>query len=259
MKKNLLARMIFVALLFLAFVICAESLHAACIASRYPHEGNLWIQGWPLSIMWDYDPSGNPGNAVKIELLKGVSTHTVISPNADIQSPSYGSFTGQFTWPVPLALDNGNDYKIRVTSLTNPACTSTVAISIYNKIKAVTSPSQGQEWKRGTNHTITWTFEGSTTNQDVVELWLYKSETGKKDAIARNIPVTAGSYNWTVGNLEGRRRADPGTGYFIEVFFKDNVHAGRSGIFTIKDLLIDPKDIKTPIEKNINPVIPRAR
>ena len=220
MNKNLSARRIFVALLFLAFMMCEESLHAACLTLTHPNGGKVWAQGpqdrLEFGIQWSYDTTGNPGPSVKIELLKGGATNTVINYYAPIGNNG----KGVFIWTAPVTQANGNDYKIRITSITNPACTDTSdsAFAIYHQIKAVTSPSEGQVLQilKG-QHNITWTLEGSYPNNATMNLMLFKYIHGRPywyGYIAENIPINAGSYMWTIGKVyEGSTvRHAPGDG-----------------------------------------------
>jgi Tol biopolymer transport system component len=81
-----------------------------------PDGGEEWEQGSTHPLTWTY--SGNPGAAVKIEALRGDAVLAVITPNTPIAPGSYS-----LTFPAYTPL--GNDYRIRITSTTYPACTDT--------------------------------------------------------------------------------------------------------------------------------------
>ena len=77
---------------------------------------------------WSY--TGNPGSTVKITLLKaGAEVGTIIT------STSIGSGgTGSYTWPISTTGGTGNDYKVSVQSISQPAIkdTSNANIIIYS-------------------------------------------------------------------------------------------------------------------------------
>lgn len=84
-----------------------------------PNGGENWVRGTVHTIKWS--SSGITGN-VKIELLKGSSSSTIIS-----NTPNDGSYG----WTIPSGQALGNDYKVRITSLSYPSIKDT---SNYNFI-----------------------------------------------------------------------------------------------------------------------------
>jgi len=62
----------------------------------------------------------------------------------------------------------------------------------------VTSPDGGEQWQRGEQRAITWNATGINGNL-VIELVRDNSVLG---VIASGVPVSAGSFTWTVGRLE---------------------------------------------------------
>lgn len=204
-----------------------------------PYQGEATIY-----MEWSYDTTGNPGHFVKIELLKGGATNKVINSYASIGKNG----NGLYNWPVPVALANGNDYKVRITSVTNPACTDTSdsAFAMYHQIKAVTSPSEGQVLQKITGpYNITWTLEGSYPNELTVDLMLFKKLPANNymGYIAKNIPINARSYMWTVGKLQEAVDAQglwvPGDGvtqYYVGVRIHGYDFGRFGGKFTIKTI-----------------------
>ena len=83
-----------------------------------PNGGESWKAGTRHTISWTY--AGVSGD-VKIELMKGGSLSRVISKSTEIGTGGNGSFS----WAISSGQTAGNDYKIRVTSLSEPACTDT--------------------------------------------------------------------------------------------------------------------------------------
>ena len=83
-----------------------------------PNGGESWKAGTRRTISWTY--AGVSGD-VKIELMKGGVLSRVISSSTQIGTGGNGSFS----WAIPSGQTVGNDYKIKVTSLSETACTDT--------------------------------------------------------------------------------------------------------------------------------------
>ncbi len=87
------------------------------IAVVSPHGGETWTAGTIKTVQWSYN--GNPGSFVRIELLKAGAVSSTISYFSSIGSAGNGSFN----WSIPSNLVSGNDYRIKITSITNGTCT----------------------------------------------------------------------------------------------------------------------------------------
>lgn len=81
-----------------------------------PDGGENWKAGTTQTIQWTY--TGNLGNIVRIELLKGGIVNRVIT-NFAITSQ------GSYNWRMPRTQTPGTDYTIRITSRNNPSYTDT--------------------------------------------------------------------------------------------------------------------------------------
>ena len=79
-----------------------------------PNGGEKWKHGTTHVLHWK--SVGNPGANVKIELLKGTVTKTIISSAKN---------NGSYSWKIPVSQTPGTNYKIRITSATNKAYTDT--------------------------------------------------------------------------------------------------------------------------------------
>ncbi len=79
-----------------------------------PNGGENWFQGSHHTISWRY--SGNPGSAVRIELLERSVVYGVVTHNTSVGSDG----TGTFSVIVPKTMRLGTDYKIQVISIDNP-------------------------------------------------------------------------------------------------------------------------------------------
>jgi hypothetical protein len=86
----------------------------ASITVTVPNGGESWKRGTTHTITWK--KVGSTGSSVKIELLKG-TVATLIKKGV----PNSGSFK----WAIKPTQAAGTNYKIRITSTTNPAIKDT--------------------------------------------------------------------------------------------------------------------------------------
>jgi len=160
-----------------------------------PDGGETWKQGSKQVIQWNY--TGDPGSTVKIELLNGEAVDHVIA-NATTLGPG-GS--GSFNWTVPDTQELGSDYKIRITSTSNPVYTDTsdAPFSIgAGVIITMVSPDGGETWKQGSNQVIQWNYTGDPGSTVKIEL-LNGEAVDHVIANATTLgPGGSGSFNWTV-------------------------------------------------------------
>lgn len=186
-----------------------------------PNGGETWTAGEQPNITWSY--WGSPGSNVKIELVKGTSTLATIAASTPVGSNGSGSFP----WTISNALASGSDYKVRVTSTTNRSLTamSQGTFTITGASIAVTSPSGGETWAKGSANNITWSY--SDTPGSLVNISLLNK--GRVAAsIARGISIGSGSYKWTVPTLSS------GSTYQIQVTSTtNNFSTSTSNNFTI--------------------------
>jgi hypothetical protein len=121
-----------------------------------PNGGESWVPGTSAEITW---ASGVGGN-VSIELFKGGSFHSIISSS----TPNDGSFL----WPIPSAQELGSDYKIRITSLSNPGITADGVsdFSIVPDVLAAALDITGYTWVTSGN--TPW-FQQTATTYDGID------------------------------------------------------------------------------------------
>lgn len=86
-----------------------KSLVIPYISVISPNGGEIWDKGTTHNINWKKEE--NVGPYVKIQLYKG----GILSNNISSYTPNNGSYN----WTIPLSLESGNDYKIRITSTSN--------------------------------------------------------------------------------------------------------------------------------------------
>jgi hypothetical protein len=128
-----------------------------------PNGGESWAVGSRQTIEWTY--TGNPGAYVKIELFKGETLNKVITSRIGIGRGG----TGTYSWAISSTQTLGSDYKVRVTSTTNPAYTDTSDdnFTIPLPTITVTYPNGGESWTIGGIQKITWASVGITGNVKV--------------------------------------------------------------------------------------------
>jgi hypothetical protein len=143
----------------------------------------------------------------------------------DNSGNSYVTGFSSGTWGSPLNPHSGSNdaFVARLTVATEPI--------------AITSPNGGEIWPLGSKHNITWIANGISSN---VKLVLFKNGV-KVGNIVTNLPLTPGSYTWTVGNYIGGT-ATAGTGYTVRVITMDGAYHDYSDApFTITPLnLVSP-------------------
>jgi len=234
------------------------TINAKSVTLTSPNGGETWEAGTTKEITWTYNYYGY----VKIELYKnGFFNSTIASSTSN---------DGSYSWLIPESQTAGNDYKVKITS--------TLTSSIYDfsdntfTINAitVTSPNGGENWVKGSNHTITWTGAGKTMN---VKIELYLNES-YASTIALSTP-NDGSFVWNIGSgisvsdqykikittLDGKAQNDLSNNnftiseqnYHITVISPnggENWQAGSTHTITWSDNL--PDDVKILLYKGVN-------
>jgi hypothetical protein len=105
-----------------------------------------------------------------------------------------------------------------------------------------TSPNGGEAWIIGATQGIAWDSSGVSGN---VNIFLYKG-TSNLGAIATNIPVGDGVYNWRAGYLKNGTKVALGSTYRVSIVSADNktITAISNAYFS----LVKPKiSVKTPV------------
>ena len=165
------------------------------ITTISPNGGEIWPKGTTKTIRWSY--SGNPGSNIKIELYKGTSLSRIIASSSSIGSGGIGSYN----WYIPTTQTIGNDYKVKITSITDAIYTDTSNgyFSIVNSTGITdVSPNGGESWTRGTTKTIRWSYSGNPGSN--VKIELYKG-TSLSRTITSSVSIGSsgsGSYNWYI-------------------------------------------------------------
>ena len=170
-----------------------------------PFNGLTWEAGTTNAIAWK--GVGNIGTAVRIELLKDGAVNRLINPYA----PAKSGFS-EYIWQMPYEQPGGSDYRIRVTSTSDPKVTNTSevfaikpGISMGPPRISITSPTAGETWTAGETRMINWTYQALPPEADVKILFDFGAN--NVAVITPKTPVGSGgrgSFNWKIpGNWLG--------------------------------------------------------
>jgi 5-hydroxyisourate hydrolase-like protein (transthyretin family) len=164
-----------------------------------PDEGEEWSIGDAKEIKWSYQ--GNPGASVKIELRNSADTATIATIKTPTSTGKNG--VGTYKWTIPTtgtgAVSPG-DYKIRVSSTTDPTITHTSSLfTIKNPAITVITPNGGEEWYIGDVKEIKWSYQGDPGSNVKIDLL------NSSDTLVATIKTPTskgkngmGSYKWTI-------------------------------------------------------------
>jgi C1A family cysteine protease len=92
---------------------------SSSITVTAPNGGERWRTRSNQQITWSY--TGNPGSYVQIDLLRGSAVVKTISSNTAIGSAGSGSYG----WRIPSNQALADNYRIRITSTSNPSYSDT--------------------------------------------------------------------------------------------------------------------------------------
>jgi hypothetical protein len=206
---------------FSAATVYGESaqftIEAKSLTVTKPTSSTYWAKGDSGAVNWTW--AGNI-SYVKIDLYKGTTLKQTID--------TYDSNDGSYTWgTVDSALENGIDYKVRVSDYNNAAVYGESAqFEIGLPSITVTAPTASTVWVKGQSGAITWTWKGDTS---YVKIELYKGTTLK--TTIDTYDSNDGSYTWSAvdSTLEN------GTDYKVRVSDYNNAAVyGESAPFEIK-------------------------
>ncbi|NIM58549.1 MAG: PEGA domain-containing protein [Candidatus Aminicenantes bacterium] len=124
---------------------------------------------------------------VKIDLYKGGVFQELIEPNTEND--------GTHTWNVSISLVDDSDYKVRISSASEPGIyDESDEFTIETKFINVTKPTSTTVWTKGNSETITWDYTGTISNVKI-ELW---RGGGSPEEIIALSTANNGSYTWEV-------------------------------------------------------------
>jgi hypothetical protein len=191
-----------------------------------PNGGETWPAGSVQKIRWSY--TVNLGSHVKVELLKGGVVNRTITSFA----PKGSGGTGSRNWTIPANQTPGTDYRIRVTSTNNGACTDTSDsdFTIAAPTITIVSPNDGETLTAGNTQTIHWTYTGNPGSY--VKIELLKGGVVNR-TIKSLIPKGSGgngTYNWRIPSTQAT-----GSDYRIRISTRNGSYTDTSDVdFTIQ-------------------------
>ncbi|MEJ2196147.1 MAG: Ser-Thr-rich GPI-anchored membrane family protein, partial [Ignavibacteriaceae bacterium] len=179
-----------------------------------PNGGEIWQAGTVHNINW----TDNIEADVTIELYKGGTINSIIESST--------ASDGARNWTIPFTQEAGNDYRIKITSVDDPAITdfSNLDFTIVENHISVTSPNGGENWFDTENHVITWT----SSLLGNVEIQLFKSDVFHSSIVTSTL--NDGEFTW---NLPGTTIS--ASDYKIKIISVDdaNVYDFSDANFTI--------------------------
>ncbi len=163
-----------------------------------PNGGETWIMGCPAVITWISSAASMP---VKVELYRNNAWYRTIA--AQVSGSS-------ITWMVPLSIAAGPNFRVKITSLANPAVfdLSDNDFTISAGAITVLSPNGGETWLKGSIHPVTWS--DNICGNVRIELW---KGGAFHSLIAASVPSN-GFFNWMIPNTA---TLVPGGDYKVKV------------------------------------------
>ncbi|MFC1476431.1 Ser-Thr-rich GPI-anchored membrane family protein [Fibrobacterota bacterium] len=149
-----------------------------------PNGGEKWERSRTFDVEWSTYLTGD----VKVELLKGGNVHSAIAAAVPASD-------GVYSWEIKDDHDLGADFKVRVSSISDPTKVdeSDNSFTIEEKSELdLTSPNGGEELEKGDTIGIIWSdnLSGNVTVQ------LYQEDVAAS-VIAENIPSQS-PYEWFI-------------------------------------------------------------
>ena len=150
----------------IAVINTASTIQRASFAVVSPNGGENWVIGTTHSIKWS---PHNHNTDVRLELYKAGILNRTISVST--------SNDGSKSWKIPSTQALGNDYKIKITNLSNMTDYdfSDANFAISGPSITVVIPNGGESWERRHTYTIKWNHIGSTGSH--VKIELYRGDT----------------------------------------------------------------------------------
>lgn len=153
-----------------------------------------FVPGWPLLVLWTY--TGNPPGLAKIVLLKGTLEVATLAAG----TPWGTGGAGCFTATMPADAFGLHYYKVKVFSPANSDYAGTSAEFVAIPLLKVQAPiTDGQTWKVGETHTVTWKYSGGCGNTVSIKAILTNSQWAYD--LQTSWPIGSnwnGSFPWTI-------------------------------------------------------------
>jgi hypothetical protein len=154
-----------------------------------PNGGETWIKGNTYPITWT-----NTNLTGQVQIRLNIGTY------GNYSTVGFANATaGTYDWTIPATLTPGNQFKIRIFSVLQPAIADTSDdFFTINPGPAVTitSPNGGESWRRGSTYPITWAVSNLTGNAKL-ELFRGTNTTPTATIVASTI-ITNGVQMWNI-------------------------------------------------------------
>lgn len=165
------------------------------ISVEQPAAGSVLQMGNTYQVSWKPFLNPNLQGPVKVQLMLGDLVRETLSHAGGEPLP------GSMNWKIflnDMNIDPGATYRIKVTSLQNDNLHGySGAFKIIKPTITVTSPAEWTELRRGQTYTIHWTTTGDCGATADIFLTIWSNLT-VVDTIAANIPLSQGSFTWTM-------------------------------------------------------------
>jgi hypothetical protein len=154
-----------------------------------PAKGTTWTGGAAWPIYWS--SSGNVGTYARIDLYDDTAYSQTIAASTSVIGQS-------FLWFIPTALVGDAKYRIRISSISNPAA---YGLSDYFTVVqaptqfAIENPASEMSWKSGLSYQVSWSVTGLPVSD--IKLELYDSTDFVGTVVSRTA-VSMGYYLWTI-------------------------------------------------------------
>lgn len=192
-----------------------------------PNGGETWRVGETHRITWTSSGVQN----VNLRLNFGASRFYDIASNIT-------ALSGSYSWTIPnneLVLASQAWMVVSSSSISDYSNNyfSIVAPTVQPSI-TVTSPQEGNQWKKGSTYNITWGTTGLNAN-DKVYIMLTTPCMNPANCLSYNVtpingdvPATSGSYSWTIPSTIGVYNS-----YIINVTLRTNSAIAGGQMFSI--------------------------
>jgi hypothetical protein len=158
-----------------------------------PNGGENWVTGCPSAIQWM--TTNTTTGPVRVELFKNGQFYMVINSQVPVGVTS-------ITWVAPFNIVPGNDYKVKVSSLTSAVLFDfsdnyfTIAAGPVTNMITVIAPNGGETWITGCPTVIHWI---STAAISPVKIELFKNNLPFM-TICPQVPAGQNSFTWIPPN-----------------------------------------------------------
>lgn len=152
------------------------------ISITAPTSTSVLTRGMNFNITWAINFADN----VKIDLLVN---------GAFSQTLSNSSMGNSFSWTVPAALNVGNNYQIRISSVTDANVIVTTNTFAVEQNLVITAPNGSESFAKGSMQTIRWTPSANVTDNVKIELISFNTV---QQTISASIAASVGMIAWTV-------------------------------------------------------------